>query len=386
MKRLLVFAFFACAALCAAHARAQVVDTDVCSIVKNPASFNGKMVRLKATVSVGFDQFIVRGDDCGFQVNGLWLAYPEGTRAKSGPDAVLELQPAHNFAGKFTPVTRTPVTLQKDKEFKKFDSLLSQQHTHGDGICLGCAKNMVSATLVGRIDSVADATLQRDASGKITGFGGFGNLNAYPARLVLQSVSDVEPKPVDYSKADALVKGDAPAPSQATGYIDPLDILHKLGAALGGSPSGAQAQKASEAFPPKGQENGVILGFKDPNEVSPAEDQLGDKDSPDGVLYNCTLNGSHLQGMAEVIALIHMGQHISELRDPPANDAGAPLYLLESNAWAISVTASIAARIKYLTIPGGYLVWSSDWPSADIGPNFTAAMKDFIANETLLSR
>jgi len=37
---------------------------------------------------------------------------------------------------------------------------------------------------VGRLDTVADASIKRDASGKIVGFGGFGNMNAYPARLV----------------------------------------------------------------------------------------------------------------------------------------------------------------------------------------------------------
>ena len=51
-------------------------------------------------------------------------------------------------------------------------------------MCLGCIRYDVTATLVGRLDAVPDATLQRDKAGKIVGFGGFGNLNAYPARLV----------------------------------------------------------------------------------------------------------------------------------------------------------------------------------------------------------
>ena len=78
-------------------------------------------------------------------------------------------------------------------------------------MCLGCTRYTVTATLVGRLDSVADATLKRDASGKIVGFGGFGNMNAYPARLVLESVSDVTPKEIDYSKNDEETKGGATA-------------------------------------------------------------------------------------------------------------------------------------------------------------------------------
>ena len=101
---------------------------------------------------------------------------------------------------KYTPPTRTPVTLRRDKDFKQFDSLLAQTHQKGADMCLGCTRYEVTATLVGRLDSVADATLKRDAAGKIVGFGGFGNMNAYPARLVLQSVTDVTPKEIDYSK------------------------------------------------------------------------------------------------------------------------------------------------------------------------------------------
>jgi len=36
--------------------------------------------------------------------------------------------------------TRTPVTLDKSKDFKQFDSLLSQPHQKGLDMCLGCAR------------------------------------------------------------------------------------------------------------------------------------------------------------------------------------------------------------------------------------------------------
>ena len=142
-------------------------------------------------------------------MNAIWLAYPAGTKGKAGPAAMLTIGPARNFTGKFTPATRTPVTLDKSKELKQFDSLLAQKHEKGADMCLGCTRYEVTATLVGRLDSVADATLERDSSGKIVGFGGFGNMNAYPARLVLESVTDVTPKEVDYSKNDQETKGGA---------------------------------------------------------------------------------------------------------------------------------------------------------------------------------
>ncbi len=144
----------------------------------------------------------------------IWLAYPPGTKGKAGPAAMVVVQPAKNFTGTLAPPTRAAVTLDKTgkgKDFKQFDSLLAQKHEKGADMCLGCTRYEVTATLVGRLDSVADATLKRDASGKIVGFGGFGNMNAYPARLVLESVSDVTPKEIDYSKNDEETKGGATA-------------------------------------------------------------------------------------------------------------------------------------------------------------------------------
>lgn len=384
MKRLLLAVFFACAAVCAAQA--QVVDTSVCDILKNPASFNGTMVRVKATVSAGFDQFIVRGDGCGQQVDAIWLAYPPGAKGKAGADAILELQPAHNFAGKVAASARTPVTLQRDKEFKQFDSLLSQRRNKGEGLCIGCAKNVVSATLVGRLDGVADASLQREGSGKIVGLGGFGNMNAYPARLVLQSVSDVTPKEVDYSKSDAITKGETQTVTDTQNIYDPVEAAGRIAAAFGSSPIGLQMQKDAAGFGKKGEDTGVSVGFKSSNEVPANEDQPGAQDSPDGVLYNCRFNMDHLPGNALELAILHMGQHIYELRNPEANGAVAPLYILESNAWAITVTAAMAARLKFVTLSGGYLAWNAAWPSNEITPNFNGAVKDFLTDEALLSR
>jgi hypothetical protein len=199
MKRLAVLGLV-CVFSCCLHA--QVVDTTVCDILKNPTSFNGKIVKIKGTVTAGFDQFVVRGTDCGVRVSDIWLSYPEGSKAKAGPATMLQMQPAQNFAGTSTPEQRTPVVLEKSKDFKQFDSQLAAP-AKVDAMCLGCPRYEVSATLVGRLDGT-QAKVQRDKDGKIMSFTGFGNLNAYNARLVLQSVSEVTSKEVDYSKTAAL--------------------------------------------------------------------------------------------------------------------------------------------------------------------------------------
>src|SRR5580658_6878651 len=79
--------------------RAQVTDTTVCDVLKSPQSFDNKIVRIKGTVVAGFDQFVIRDVNCAQDVNSIWLAYPQGTKGKAGPMAMLELKPAKNFAG-----------------------------------------------------------------------------------------------------------------------------------------------------------------------------------------------------------------------------------------------------------------------------------------------
>jgi hypothetical protein len=397
MKRFIVLMGLLLAIECGLHAQAAgpaagPVDVNVCDVVKNPASFDGKMVRIKGTVVAGFDEFVIKDaadPNCGFLVNGIWLSYPQGSKAKSGPVAIVTAQPAHNFSGTLKPATRTPVTLDKSKDFKQFDSLLAQPHQKGADMCLGCARYEVTATLVGRLDAVADAAVKRDASGKIVSFGGFGNMNAYPARLVLQSVSDVTPKEIDYSKTDAITKGDSaltPPPGSGGGgeFDDPFASAIKLASRVAAGPAAEQAQKAVAQFPKGKEQNGVSVVYGVGNEVTP--DGQGGKDSPDGVLYNCVLNRDRLQGPSIVIALFHVGQHVADLRSPKPDSADAPFLVNENDAWVVTSIAAIVGGQKYLTLPGAYLFWDIAWPADQRDDKMEAALKDFLSNEALLSR
>ena len=379
MKRLLALAAL-CAFSCCLHA--QVVDTTVCEILVNPQSFNGKIVRIKGTVTAGFDQFMVKGAGCGQQVNAIWLAYPEGTKAKAGPAAIVQLQPARNFAGTVAAVERTPVQLNKDKEFKKFDSLLSTPYK-GDGMCLGCVRSTVSATLVGRLDGIA-AELQRDKAGKIVGISGFGNLNAYSARLVLQSVSDVTSQEIDYSKTAAISKGEIVS---ETGVEDPVADAHKTAKAYPpSSPLGARLERAAAAFGKPGDHNGVVVGFGVLNEATNKGDAKGETDSPDGVLFNCKLDMARLKGSALSIAIAYAGTLIADIRSPEPAGGITGTYALEQHGWQTAVLGAIGNRLKTLTVPGSHLLWNTAWAPADRDKSLTDALADFLANEELLVR
>jgi hypothetical protein len=372
---------------CGIHAQtATPVNVNVCDVVKTPAAFDGKIVQIKGTVIAAFDEFAIEDStepNCGFQENAIWLSYPQGTKAKSGPAALVTVQPAHNFAGSYKAPARTPVTLQRDKTFKQFDALLSQGHQKGANMCLGCTRYQVTATFVGRLDGVSDATLKRDNSGKIVGFGGFGNMNGYPARLVLQSVSDVTSKEIDYSKADIEAKG---GPSQATGpqFLDPFDMGGKMVAHLAPSPAADEMKRAFEVFPKPKEQNGVEVSYGVANGV-PSEEP-GQKDSSDGVLYNCTLNRDRLPGPALVVAMFHMGQHVADLRNPKPNNVGEPLIYQENDAWVVTSIAAIVSGQKYLTLPGGYLFWDASWPADSRNDKMESVLKDFLNKEAMLSQ
>jgi hypothetical protein len=388
MKRVLALAAF-CAFSCGLYA--QVVDTTVCEVLKNPKSFDGKMVRIKGTIGSGFDQFVIKGASCGQYVDAIWLAYPEGSKAKSGAVAVVEMQPAKNFAGTVAAVTRTPVTLEKNKEFKQFDSLLAAPRK-GGAMCLGCGRYEVSATLVGRLDGVSDASLRRDGTGKIIGLGGFGNLNGYAARLVVQSVSDVTSKEIDYSNTDAATKIDTPSAGGPEAVVpseepDPVAQAHKAAHALpAGSTFAAQIEGAVAVYGKKGEENGVILSFGPTNEASPKFDVQGTTDSPDGVLYACDFNKNRLEGDALSRAVVHIGQHVADVRSPEKGGERAVLYELEFRGWMTTVVDSAISGQKTLTLPGSYLLWNTAWSTEDRSKLVDENLRKFLSTEELLSR
>src|ERR1700680_1866431 len=125
MKRPLLIVLLMSHLLIPSALSAQVTDSTVCDILANPQSYDGKIVRIKGVVIAGFEEFAIKGSDCNQLVNAIWLAYPEGTRGKAGPAALLRLRLAKNHPAAVTSVSRAPLTLEKNKEFKDFDNFLS---------------------------------------------------------------------------------------------------------------------------------------------------------------------------------------------------------------------------------------------------------------------
>jgi hypothetical protein len=384
MKRLFTIAFL-CAFSCCLHA--QAVDTTVCEILKNPAAFNGKIVRVKGTVAAGFDQFVLKGVDCPPALNNnIWLSYPEGSKAKAGPAVMVQVQPARNFAGTVAAVTRTPVQLEKNsKDFKQFENLLTTVYNRG-GMCLGCIKFEVTATLVGRLDGDADAALQYDKAGKIVGFGGFGHMNAYNARLVIQSVSEVVSKEINYSKALAITKDEEFSMSKR--FVQyPVEAAQKDAKLFGaGNPSGEQMLRAVAIFPKGYEHNGVVVATGSANEAAAKFETKAAVDSPDGLLFTVTFNSSRLESDAQTRAYVFAGENVANLRTPLPGTAGASLFDLGNRAWVTTVLDSVITGQKTLTVQGGYLLWNKTWPPADVNTKLQDTIVDFLKTEELLHR
>ena len=73
-----------------------------------------------------------------------------------------------------------------------------------------------------------------------------------------------------------------------------------------------QIQNVLAEFPKGKQQNGVIIGYGAMNEVA-AGSAPSAQDTTDGLVYECTFNRDRL-GDALSMALVHLGQHISDLR------------------------------------------------------------------------
>ena len=363
MKRAMRFAMLMSGLVISLSVRGQVVDATVCDILANPMSFDGKTVRVKGVVIAGFEEFAIKGSGCNQAVNAIWLSYPEGTKGKAGPVALLLLQLGKNHPATVANVRRSPVTLDRNKDFKTFDSLLSAP-AKTSGMCLGCVRHAVAATLVGRLDGSPDTGLIRDSAGKVTGIGGFGNLNRYRARLVLQSVSELAPQEIDYSKGGAP-PGEA---ASAGGSFTP------------GAPTADQVKRGADAFGAPGEDNGVNVAFGGANEVPSDDGPKSSADSPDGLVFQAVFDGERLKGAAMQVALSHVGTHIADIRSASPEAYGLPLYGAEFRAWQTSVLNAVGVKAKALTLPGGYVIYSQSWPDSDLGRNANGGITGFLEN------
>lgn len=165
----------------AAAGQDKFVTATVCDVVKEPAAFDNRLVRLTARLTGNFEISAIRDpgdDDCG----SLWFTYPG-----SGPSAYVSFDRGE-------PSTPRPsVQLIKDKKFKEFQKYVDAKmySRQRDALCMDCRRYEVTAVMIGLVEFAGAG-------------GGFGHMNMFPVQFVLRSIEKTSVKDLapNYDAAD----------------------------------------------------------------------------------------------------------------------------------------------------------------------------------------
>jgi hypothetical protein len=122
------------------------------------------------------------------------------------------------------------------------------------------------------------------------------------------------------------------------------------------------------------------VGFGVANEVPKNDTIKSSSNSPDGLLFDVTIDSDRLRGNAMGIATSHSGTHIADIRSTISGIPTLPLYGLEFRAWQTAVLSAISAKAKTFLLPGGYVIYSQSWSSSDLGRNANGGIAAFLAN------
>ena len=170
-------------------AQQTLVETTVCTVLENPAAFNNKIVRLHGHVWINFEYSRLSGDGCS---GVIWFEYG-GNAGRPGvilyPGGGVTPGAVDADGKRILPV---PVPLVSDSNLYRFERLLHARGKPGERPKSGFPFHKVSATFIGRIDSVSQEihAFHLNPSGGDTRFLGFGPMGFYDAQFVMRSVEN----------------------------------------------------------------------------------------------------------------------------------------------------------------------------------------------------
>jgi len=172
-----IFAPFAFAALCVAQAPITVTP---CDLVNSPQMYSGKVVEVRARVSLAFEDFSLAQPGCEDKSPGVWLMYG-GDEPTPTASTVNDLS---RKPGSVVKVNGIPIPLAHDAALDLFRQRLDAVRTSpiGDHPCYDCYLYQVTATLTGVFFSD-----QKPGQP----FGGYGHLSCCHL-LAIERVADVD--------------------------------------------------------------------------------------------------------------------------------------------------------------------------------------------------
>jgi hypothetical protein len=174
-------ALFALAlALLSAHAQSQLpVSVNPCDLVAHPEAYAGRTIKVRAKVSIGFENFTIATPGCNEKGREVWLMYGGDEPTPTMSTVNDQSRPA----GSVLKVEGRPVVLRHDSELELFKRRLSAQRLIGvsDEESLGiCRFYDVTATITGIFFAAPDRPL-----------GGFGHMGCCHL-LAIQQIEDVD--------------------------------------------------------------------------------------------------------------------------------------------------------------------------------------------------
>jgi hypothetical protein len=162
-------------------------DTTLCDLAQNLERFEGKLVRVRGTILVGMEQFELTAAECSERlIDTVWLEYGKGLK-----------QPTTWCCGNL--VSKDAAQVVQNAEFRKFQHYLTAQYRDKGCHEWECQRYSVTATLTGKFNAVKTETCPSGKGRCCPLFRGFGHYGASCARVVIQSASDVDAKPISRS-------------------------------------------------------------------------------------------------------------------------------------------------------------------------------------------
>lgn len=148
---------------------AQLNLLDSCELIEDSREHSGTFVAVKGVLYSSFEEFVLLGSECSVLPHyfGTWVLYPDELSDNPKDENLKLLQ----------------LTLKQTKQAKMLDKYLKQR----------CGERRVVVTLRGYFqDSSEIATDLPDGSHILAGF---GHMDMYPSRLVVESIEAAEPLP-----------------------------------------------------------------------------------------------------------------------------------------------------------------------------------------------
>lgn len=240
-KRLIRFVAFV-GLLCVStsvYAQENPVEVPGCKLASDPKAFDGKLIRVRGTLNVYFEDFSLGIRNCD-TAQGIWLAF--GGDVPGIVDSTVN--DSFRKPGSDISVNGVSYGIKKDESFYRLYALLAARHGEKPDYS-------VTATLTGMFLAGEET---KNAKGAIN-FVGYGHLGCF-ALLVITQVSDVESvPPANLNLRGVLIGVDG---KPAEGFTVVNDVL-------GGSPPERQKTitntQGEFAFSDSGQQ----LRFENPN-------------------------------------------------------------------------------------------------------------------------